>query len=65
LIATWYKLPIYYLGLDEQVEAWPLPQLKPHSAQTHFGSCGSENTVTAPIINPNNTNTKLLSKNKM
>lgn len=29
--------------LDEQVEAWPLPHVLPHSAQTHCGSSGFEN----------------------
>ena len=37
--------------LDEQVEAWPLPQGLSHSAQTHCGSCGFENTVVVARVN--------------
>jgi hypothetical protein len=50
------KLPLYFFGLDEHHEAWPLPHFCSHSAQTQFGSCGSENTVAVLIINPDNTN---------
>jgi hypothetical protein len=33
----------FFHYLDEQVEAWPLPQGLSHSAQTHCGSSGFEN----------------------
>jgi len=45
--------------LDEQVEAWPLPQDLPHSAHTHCGSGGFENTVIVLIANPDNTNSAI------
>ncbi len=37
--------------LDEQVEAWPLPQGLSHSAQTHCGSSGFENAGIVAMAN--------------
>lgn len=54
------KKPFFYRAhLEEQVDAWPLPQGLPHSAQTHFGSGGFENTVVVLIANPDNTNSAI------
>jgi hypothetical protein len=48
---------VYYFGLYEQFLAWPLPQRRPHSAQTHCGSgaCDENTGSGVLIINPENT----------